>query len=270
MRHPSIRHAARLQASGPWLAAILASVVASTPAGADWPSWLEPWLFNSAERTRRAVESFEQGDLEAAVEPLETALRLAGDDPRVQYNAGAGRLGAGRGGALPLLEAAAEAAAGELAPVARYNLGNARMAGNDLSGAIEAYQQALRHDPDFEDAKYNLELARRRLDEQRRERQESERQPPEQPEPQNRQPSREPQEPPSREPRPQPGDEERQPQQDPQRQRQSPLPRFRDLPDMSAEEAAAILEAIENMEREGRRNEALEAARRQRPGEKDW
>ena len=42
------------------------------------------------------------------------------------------------------------------------------------------------------------------------------------------------------------------------------------LPDMNAEEAAAILEAIENMEREQRRQEALEAARQNAGGKKDW
>jgi|GEM_PF-5195250 len=39
---------------------------------------------------------------------------------------------------------------------------------------------------------------------------------------------------------------------------------------MSAQEAAAILEAVENLEREARRQEALEAARKQAKGKKDW
>ena len=39
---------------------------------------------------------------------------------------------------------------------------------------------------------------------------------------------------------------------------------------MTAEEAAAILEAIENMEREQRRRDALEAARKNTRGKKDW
>ena len=39
---------------------------------------------------------------------------------------------------------------------------------------------------------------------------------------------------------------------------------------MTAEEAAAILEAVENLEREARRQEALEAAAAQAKGKKDW
>ncbi len=248
----------------PWIAVMLAWLVASTPAVAEWPPWLERWLFNTTELTERAIESFELGDAGAAVEPLETALRLAGDDPRVMYNAGAGRLGAGQGDAKSLLAAAAEADAGELAPLARYNLGNARLAGEDFSGAIEAYQQALRHDPTFQDAKYNLELARRRLEEQEQE-QEQQQQQQQQPQEQQSQDQQRQDGP----PREQQQDTEQE-QQDREQQQESPLPQFRDLPDMSAEEAAAIIEAIENMEREERRRQALEAAGQHRPGKKDW
>ena len=234
------------------------------PAGP--PPWLERWLFNSAERTERAVESFAQGDAAGAALPLEVALRLAGDDPRARINAGVGRLATGRGDARSLLEAAAEVAGGELVSWARYNLGNARMAGGDLPGAIEAYRQALRGEPGHQDAKYNLELARRRLEEQ-----EQQDPPPEDPPPQDPPPPEESSssqdQPPPPDPSQKPNDQDWQPQGEP---RQSPLPQFRDLPDMSAEEAAAILEAVENMEREGRRRQAMEAARQHRPGEKDW
>lgn len=64
--------------------------------------------------------------------------------------------------------------------------------------------------------------------------------------------------------------EEQQQDQQQQDQQESPLPQFRDLPDMSAEEAAAMLEAIENLEREQRRQDALEAARAQSGRKKDW
>ncbi len=261
----------------PWIVLTLVGLMASTPAAAAWPAWLESWLFNPAERTERAIESFERGDAGAAVEPLETALRLAPGDPRVLYNAGAGLLGAGEAGAEALLEAAAEVGAGELAPLARYNLGNARMAGKDFSGAIEAYQQALRHAPSFEDAKYNLELARRRLEEQEQEQdeqqQDEQQQDPEQQDQQQQNPQQQEQQRQDGprqdgESEPQPSRQDQEPQ--PDRQRESPLPDFRDLPDMSAEEAAAILEAVENLEREQRRREASEAARQHRPGEKDW
>jgi len=45
---------------------------------------------------------------------------------------------------------------------ADYNRGNALMGQDKLDDAIEAYKQALREQPDFEDARTNLELALRR------------------------------------------------------------------------------------------------------------
>ncbi len=264
--------------TGACIAAALAGLMASTSAAADWPPWFERWLFNSGERTERAIESFEQGDAAAAVEPLEIALRLSGEHPEAQYNTGAARLGAGQDDAQSLLEAAAEAGTGELASLARYNLGNARLAGSDFAGAIEAYEQVLRQDPAFQDAKYNLELARRQLEEQQKQEQQEQEQEQEQQQEQQQNTQQEQQPQQQEQPRPEPQDPQPQDeprdgepeQQEQQEQQESPLPQFRDLPDMSAEEAAAILEAIENMEREQRRRDALDAASQHRSGDKDW
>ncbi len=258
---------------------ILAILLGPASAAADWPPWLERWMFNSNERTERALESIEQGDVNGAVEPLETALRLARDQPLAQYNAGSVRLEAEHGDALSLLEAAAEGGSGELATLARYNLGNARLAGGDFSGAIEAYQQALRRKPELHDAKYNLELARLRLKEQEQQDQEQQDQEQQNQEQQNQEQQNQEQQDQQQQDQQQQDQQPRDQQQDQQprdqqpqdsRPKASPLPQFRDLPDMSAEEAAAILEAIENMEREERRREAMEVARQYRRGKKDW
>lgn len=47
-----------------------------------------------------------------------------------------------------------------------YNLGNAQFQMQDLSGAIDSYQHALRLDPNDADAKYNLALALQMLKQQ--------------------------------------------------------------------------------------------------------
>ncbi len=47
-----------------------------------------------------------------------------------------------------------------------YNLGNAQFKVGDLTRAIDAYQQALRFDPQDTDAHHNLTLARQRLKQQ--------------------------------------------------------------------------------------------------------
>ncbi len=259
---------------------------AGAPTAMDRRHWLERWLFNADERTRRALARFEAGDAEGAVEPLDTALRLLREEPLAWYNAGAARLEAGRGDAEPLLSAAAERGPEVLAPLAHYNLGNARLAENDFQGAIEAYRQALRHDGELYDAKFNLELAQRRLEEQQEQQQEQQSEQQSEPpsEPQQEQPSeqqpdsqlqdsQQPEDPRTQDSQPDRQDPPPEPKPDEaprQRPQESPLPQFRDLPDMTAEEAAAILEAIENMERAERRQEALEAAAQNRRAKKDW
>ncbi|MBO1924829.1 VWA domain-containing protein [Thiomicrorhabdus sp. 6S3-12] len=53
----------------------------------------------------------------------------------------------------------------------KYNLGNALAKSGDLKGAQKAYQQALKTDPDIQDAKENLQLINRLLQEQEQQQQ---------------------------------------------------------------------------------------------------
>jgi len=298
------------------LPTVLVALMAFTTAaevGAEWPSWIESWLFNPKERTARGIELMDRGESPEAVAPLNSALRLTEGRPDAQYNAGTARLEAEAGNAVRLLEAAAAGATEELQVEAHYNLGNARMVAHDLEGAIEAYQQALRLDPSFQDAKFNLELARQRLQQgpqqQQQEQSEDDSQNDQDQEGQDQEgrpdseegdpsdPKQEQQEPGEGDAKPQqpqdssfsdepsenrsegdpqtsetpsPGEAPTEPKASRESQQNSPLPQFRDLPDMTAEEAAAILEAIENLEREQRRQQALAAAKRTSRGGKDW
>ncbi|MEL7060681.1 MAG: hypothetical protein AAGN46_11700 [Acidobacteriota bacterium] len=285
------------------------------PAIEPRPSLVERILFNPRERTAAARRALERGDATAAAARAETALRLAPDDPAVRYNAGTARLEAGLEGAAELLEAAA---GGEepVASRAHYNVGNLRFGEEDFAEAVAAYQRALLADPGFDDAKFNLELARRRLEEQQQNQQpggppdpDQDGQPQDDGESQgdgqpqddgNPQEDGEPQDdgdpenngepedegPPQDEgdgqgdQEPQDGDQppegSEQPSDQPPPdgsgagQQERPLPQFENLPDMTAEEAAAILEAIENLEREQRTRQALETARQAGRAEKDW
>ena len=49
---------------------------------------------------------------------------------------------------------------------AAYNAGNAAALSGDLEGALEFYRQALRHRPDFDEARFNYEAVARMLDQQ--------------------------------------------------------------------------------------------------------
>src|SRR6185295_4462349 len=56
------------------------------------PAAVERWLYNPRERIGQANGRIEAGKPAEALPPLETALRLAPDDPRVQFDAGTARL----------------------------------------------------------------------------------------------------------------------------------------------------------------------------------
>ena len=70
------------------------------------------------------------------------------------------------GAALAQTKQALKTADAALATQAWYNLGNAYFDAEQWPTAIEAYQEALRLQPDDADAKHNLELALQQLEEQ--------------------------------------------------------------------------------------------------------
>jgi hypothetical protein len=224
---------------------------------------------------------------------LAPAGRRAGGSPAAGASAAADPALARE--AVPLLADAVKAAGPELAADASYNLGNARLAAGDFAGAAEAYKQTLRIAPGSGDAKFNLELA---LREERRQRQN-----PRQalgprggggrPRPGDRRQTAgqggagetganpQPGHPPEQHaPSPQQGQRQGQTglaqpaqglrgQPSPLAGRQ-PLAGYQDQPEMSANEAAAVLEAVENLERQHRRQIAARQARQRAANGEDW
>lgn len=259
-------------------------LAASLPGWLHLPTAVERWLYNPRERTQAAQRHLEQDRPEEAMRALATAARLRPEDPLVRYNAGTGRMLTGDRGATTELEAATAALDArdgpprELAADTWYNLGTARLATRDKAGAVVALKEALRRRPDDEDAKFNLELA---LDELERQRS-GLRQPRESPDakrqgeeeqgsgeggtdtdrPAGGSGGRDPDAPSDESPGSQP------PQ--PQTASEDVLQRFEGQPDMTAAQAAAILEAVENLERAYRRDEASRRGQRRQAVEKDW
>lgn len=277
----------------------LAAVAALLPGPLDLlrpPEWLDRWLYNPRERTERGLEESQAGRHDVASKRFDRALRLGGGnvddpeapppDPRLLYNAGTGHLAAGgERRAVDLLEraAAAEKLPRSLGSDVHYNLGNAKLAAGDPGGAVSAFEEALRRAPDDEAAKHNLEVALRRLEEQNRmsmppagdgaqgdesggasssDRGGSDQQGDEP------QPDEGPSDPQAGQPPDDGGRPEREPA--PGERGDRPLPDFEDQPDMTAEQAAALLEAVENLERRQRQERAAEQARRASPEGKDW
>ena len=226
-----------------------------------------PWRHNPRGRTAAGIELQNDGDLAAAGEAFGTALELAPADPVVRFNAGTASLLGGGDQAVELLRTAAQLAPPELQPAAYYNLGNAQLAAESLPEAIESYKQSLRLEPGNVDVKHNLELAQRLLEQQQQQQEEKQDQ-----SQQDQQDQRDEQQNQQQQQQQQQQEQEQPPDEQQQRDRQeqdSPLPDFEDQPDMTAEQAAAILEAVENLEREQRRKQAMEQLKRAK-GDRDW
>jgi tetratricopeptide (TPR) repeat protein len=256
----------------------------------------ERWLHNPRERTARAVEAWQGGDFAAAQRALDQALELAEPDARIEYNAGAGHLAAGTpGAALPLLQRAADRPAGlereawrSLRPDALYNLGNAYLDSGEPQAAADAYRACLRLAPEHQPAKHNLELALRRAAAGSRAPQSGpggsggDGRPQPEAESEGKEGDSGDQPEPAESGGTSPGAEgepgagggaEDQAEGPRQGGARSPrLPAFAPQRDMSAEQAAALLEAVENLEREQRRAQAEEQQRQRarRATERDW
>lgn len=96
-------------------------------------------------------------------------LKIQAKDPgneRLNYNLGIGlyKLGAFDNAAFNFQQSAEQASSPILKEKALYNLGNALFKQEDYENAIKAYEAALQIDPDDEDTKFNLELARKKLE----------------------------------------------------------------------------------------------------------
>jgi hypothetical protein len=133
---------------------------------------------------------------------------------------------------------------------------------------VEAYKQVLRAEPGNLDAKFNLELALREEQKQRmglRGRPAGARG--------SRTRNQDPANDPGRGKADQtPGRPERQPSapQPGKRQPRQGQQGFRDQPEMSAREASSVLAAVENLERQQRRDQAARRARQRAAKGKDW
>jgi hypothetical protein len=272
---------ARLQAPAPRAGGPPAEAPPPPP-----PQPYEAWRFNARERTARGVAAWNHEKPAEAVEALDTAARLKPGDALAAYNSGTAHLGAGLGDAEPILERALANVPEGLAADVHFNLGNARLAAQNAAGAIDSFKETLRRAPGHAGARRNLELAQRLLEQQKKQQQEQQQdqnqdqnqsgdgqQNRPQPQPESGDPN-EPQPPQDGESgdsqppeKPQDGDGQ---QQGGGSQRQNPLPQFKDQEDMTAEQAAAILQAVDNLEREKRRDEAKQRARAKSTVEKDW
>ncbi len=121
-------------------------------------------------------QAYGRGDFRIARDGFEELARERPGDLRLAVDLGSARYQEGDfAGAEEAFARAARSAQPEVAAQALYSLGNAVYRQDRLEEAIGHWQQTLNLDPRDEDARFNLELARRELERRRAE------QPPRQP-----------------------------------------------------------------------------------------
>lgn len=143
-------------------------------------------------------EPYQNADYEAALEAYQGAWERAPKLGEPHYNAGNALYRLEEfDGALQGYDEALKHARGELRSRGYFNRGNAAFRMQQYALAVEAYKEALRMNPDDADAKHNLELALKQLPPQDRDEEQdsSEAPPPQAQPPQSSQDRTPPQEP---------------------------------------------------------------------------
>jgi Ca-activated chloride channel family protein len=144
------------------------------------------WSFNR--NVKRGNELLAGGKAQEALAEYDLALKRLPDDPGVRFNRALAlaELGQLEEAQKDLVRASESHDAG-LKARAHFNLGNALGRQEKWQEAVEAYKHALAVDPRYFDAKWNLELAQRKLKEQEKKKQQEEEQKKQQEEEQKKQ-----------------------------------------------------------------------------------
>lgn len=230
-------------------------------------------------RNRRGNKYYRQEKYDEALTEYRSAQVLAPELPELAFNAGDALYRKGVApDAVREFAKASGSADSLLAADAHYNAGTASLSMGDLETAIDSFKASLRIDPTDADAKHNLELALRLLDQQEQQEQQQEQQQQEdQQQEQDQQEGAEQQDQQDREQEQQEQDERDQqqdqrqdPQQDQQQQDGQQDQRQEDQPSMSPEDAARLLDAIEEAEKELQAELRAAKARKRAKVDKDW
>lgn len=150
----------RLRQAG-WLVPVLAVMV---NAAATQPAAVA----GVPEEARDGARLFADSSYKEAADAFRQATIASPDDVRWRYDLGLSEaLGQDFENALNNLGATARQAPPEVAGASLYNAGNVHLTQDHFAEAAGAYRQALVRNPDDVEAKHNLELALRKLQEQK-------------------------------------------------------------------------------------------------------
>jgi tetratricopeptide (TPR) repeat protein len=216
---------------------LLATMIVATPAAAD----------QAASKNNEGNHLYEQKKYDEALKMYVDAQASRPGAPQLHYNIG-NVLYRKKEFDKAIEEYVRAQAAPDpvLSQAASFNRGNAFLMQGRPEEAIKAYVEALRARPDDTDAKRNLELALRLLEQQKKQQQQ-----------QNQQQKNK--------------DQDKSPQQQPQPSDGGGSPPQQKKPgEMTEEEARQVLEALQQEEKEGIKKHARAMAGDRRQPEQDW
>lgn len=226
------------------------------------------FIASSLNDARKANEAFKNGDYELAVELYRQAIDQNPDNSRLYFNLGNALAEAGQTEeAMQVYEQfRSMTEASNQQALADYNQGKLLSEQENYDEAISHFREALRKNPNDEDARFNYELAQRMKQQQEQQQQEQQQdsqsdqddsegeQEQEQENDQNQDENEQ-------------QDPSQQPQNQDQPQNQEQLP---ESASMSQQEAENILDALEQLEKELLENREKEANVRRQQNDKDW
>jgi tetratricopeptide (TPR) repeat protein len=209
-----------------------------------------PALADAAAKNNEGNRLYEQKKFDEAMARYTDAQASKPDAPELHYNIGNVLLRKGDvEKAIAEYQRAQAGGSPAVSEAAHFNRGNALLQKGDLQPAIDAYVQALRLDPKDPDAKRNLELALRLLQQKQQQK----------PKDQDKKNDQDQKQPPPPSPQNQPKDE-KQPQPAPKRSGE-----------MNPDEAKQILDALRENEKENVKKHAQASAPpHPKHPEKDW
>ena len=208
---------------------------------------------SAASKNNEGNRMYERRQLDEALKMYTDAEATRPGAPELHYNIGNVLYRKGElEKAIEEYQRARTATSPRLRQAATFNSGNALLREGKLQEAIGAYVQALRARPDDRDAKRNLELAMKLLEEQQKKQQQ---------EPQSK-PKDDQKNPPQQgQKRPQPSNGQS------EQGKSTPQPR---AGSMSEEEARRILDALADQQKEELKKHVQATAPQERTPEEDW
>jgi Ca-activated chloride channel family protein len=137
--------------------------------------WLAESLAGPDREVEAAIEAYRAADYDEALARLDSAESERGEKPELRYNRGL--VLAAQGELEPARKAFERGTESEDRAVrasSAYELGNLDFDTEDYAAAIERYIECLKADPAHEKAKWNLEIAKFRLEQEEKEKEEKE------------------------------------------------------------------------------------------------